>query len=232
MCTETVGPSGPLSNAAAEAECYRDHLGDRLYRPEQVPKNQRHLIPDDLQRVKRLLEFPVQGRVLEVGCSDGTLLREVYRRWPVKKATGVDVAASAIAEAQQGQETPDTFQWIHADFLDWGGTIDDRFEAIYACEFLEHLWDWQLDRALGHLARLLTPGGVLIVSVPNACPDARYVKEGRARWNWPSHHLLFDRFLLNARLKPFFTELDWRPLYRDEFVHESIYLIVRAMTSR
>jgi SAM-dependent methyltransferase len=219
----------------AEAELYRDRIGDRLLRPEAVAPDKQHLIADDRQRAARVLGLEYRGRVLDVGTSDGTLLLETVRRWNLSEAVGVDVAQSAIAEATAALAADPSLagrvSFIEA-FIEDLAFPDGHFDMVAACETLEHIGPGQFDRALANLLRMLRPGGDLLMTVPNRFPDVRYEREGRARWSWPAHHQFFTQLAVRHLLAPHFTTLAFTPLYDKEAPGDSIYLICRASGRR
>jgi SAM-dependent methyltransferase len=219
----------------AEAERYRDRIGDRLLRPEAVDPDKQHLIGDDRQRAARVLALPYQGRVLDVGTSDGTLLLEAVRRWRLMDAVGVDVAPSAIEEANMAAaRDPSTAGRVQFQegFIEELGYVDGAFDTVSACETLEHIGPGQFERAFQNLMRVLRPGGSLLMTVPNRFPDARYEREGRARWSWPAHHQYFTEQAVRFLLSPHFETLSFVPLYDDEPAGDSIYLICHASGKR
>jgi SAM-dependent methyltransferase len=101
------------------------------------------------------------ARVLEVGSSDGHFLKDLKAAFADALVVGSEVAPGAlahIAEEQPGMPL------VQIDILDCplpGGT----FDAVVALNVLEHIED---DRsAIMQMARLLRPGGVLLVEVPS-----------------------------------------------------------------
>lgn len=218
-----------------EAEQYRDRIGDRLLRPEAVAPDKRHLIADDRQRAARVLALEYRGRVLDVGTSDGTLLLETVRRWELTEAVGVDVAQSAIEEANAAMARDPALNGrvsFIESFIEGLSFPDAHFDTVSACETLEHIGPGQFDRALGNLLRMLRPGGDLLMTVPNRYPDSRYEREGRARWSWPAHHQYFTELTVRHLLAPHFGSLAFTPLYEGEPPGDSIYLICRASGRR
>ena len=218
-----------------EAETYRDRIGDRLLRPEAVEPDKRHLIADDHQRAMRVLELGHQGRVLDVGTSDGTLLLRTVRRWNLSGAVGVDVADSAIAEASLAlANQPDLSGRVTfiAGFIEDLVFPDGAFDMVSACETLEHIGPGQFELALGNLMRMLRSGGTLLMTVPNRYPVPHYEREGRARWSWPAHHQFFTECSVRRLLAPLFETLEFIPLYDGEPAGDSIYLICRGRHRR
>jgi len=189
----------------------KDAIGDRLDHPERVPPEYRHLIPDDQQRVKRLLAFEVSGDVLDVGCSDGAITRRIQAAWPKATVRGVDLLDWDIRQP-----------WPH----------HTRFDTIFCCEVLEHLTDADAQTALQNLKDILTPEGQLIVTVPNRVCDERYVAGRRDRWRWPDHRSTWHADKLFWALFHWFRHVSWTSLYDDEHYAVSIWLIVRAVGRR
>ncbi len=107
---------------------------------------------------ERLLEG---GRaLLDVGCGDGALARRVADRFARVHAT--DVSAAAIAEAQASAGAI-TFAVLDANApLPFG---DGEFDALVSLSTLQYLFDPEAFLAEAH--RVLSPGGTLLIEVPN-----------------------------------------------------------------
>jgi ubiquinone/menaquinone biosynthesis C-methylase UbiE len=200
-----------------------------------VDPDKKHLISDDHQRVNRVLSLPFGRRVLDVGCSDGTVSFEIARRYG-SEVVGVDIATSAIAEAMKKLDQPPSLQSVvhfavgFAEELDF---TDESFDTVSACEVLEHIGASQLALALKNLVRMLKPGGNMIVTVPNRYPASRYIRGGRDRWRWPAHHQFFSRVSLARLLGEYFHQVTFYPLYdEDEDATDSVYLICECRGKR
>lgn len=175
----------------------------------------------------RKLRVGPPARVLDAGCGWGVTLRSLegagYR------VTGLDGSLACLAAL--GAEEP-ARRLVHAD-LDGPltpPTDEPRFDAVLALDVLEHLDDDH--GAVGRLAGLLRPGGVLLVTVP-AGPDLfgqfdaiqghrrRYRREGlgaalshpgleiERTEPWGRCLLPAARFLRSPRREPV-GEADWR----------------------
>jgi 2-polyprenyl-3-methyl-5-hydroxy-6-metoxy-1,4-benzoquinol methylase len=103
----------------------------------------------------------VGPRVLDLGCGDGFASHSLRRRG-AKHITGVEYVPDAAKRAR------DRLDVVHTgDALEILPTLPaGTFDLLLAYDVLEHLVDpWS---ALAHLRRLVSPDGVLHVSVPNA----------------------------------------------------------------
>jgi SAM-dependent methyltransferase len=111
------------------------------------------------------------GRVLDIGCGRGELLREFRRRgWDPQ---GTEWTEASAAHARNALEIPvevgplTTLPWPNA-----------TFDSVVMWHVLEHLADPQ--SAIAEAVRVLKPGGVLLIGVPNfASAEARLA---RGQW--------------------------------------------------
>lgn len=106
-------------------------------------------------------KIPADGRVLDVGCGNGIISRNVGAAgFNVK---GIDVSEKAIATAAHENNLPNVaFEVKSAEQLIADG---EQYHAIICSEVLEHLHEpGELVRVLYHV---LMSDGILIVTVPN-----------------------------------------------------------------
>jgi 2-polyprenyl-3-methyl-5-hydroxy-6-metoxy-1,4-benzoquinol methylase len=104
-----------------------------------------------LRIVRRYLDsVPAGARVLDAGCGEGVLVEEYASRLRIE---GLDENYSS-ALVRQGSLVALPYE---------AGT----FDRALCLDVLEHLSFEDQPRALAELARVLRPGGELIVSVPN-----------------------------------------------------------------
>lgn len=132
------------------------------------------------------------GVLLDVGCATGIFLDGMRRLgWQVQ---GVEPTESAAryARSRLGLE-------VFGGRLEEAGFADASFDAITLWDVLEHVHEPRL--VLAELARLLRPGGLLVLSLPN--PDsleARLLGPHWAGWDLPRHLNLFRPPQLRAQL--------------------------------
>lgn len=114
------------------------------------------------------------GRILDVGCMFGFLLDEA--RGAGLETHGIELSPGpAQAAANKGHDvftgTIEEFAAKHPDL---------KFDAVFAQHVLEHIPDPR--EFLATAAKLLTPGGRLVVCVPNF--EARLRKLAPSSWGW------------------------------------------------
>jgi 2-polyprenyl-3-methyl-5-hydroxy-6-metoxy-1,4-benzoquinol methylase len=116
---------------------------------------------------------------LDVGCSTGFVVEAARDAgW---KATGIDLNPSAVEFGRaRGLD-------LRAVALEDAGFAADSFDAVSLFDVLEHLLDPL--HTLRACARLLKPGGILFLYVPNYDSASRLLMGGDAHFIWPTHHL-------------------------------------------
>jgi len=119
------------------------------------------------------------ARYLDVGCSTGFVVEAARERgW---HATGIDLNPSAIEFGRQrGLD-------LRPTALEDEDFDAESFDAVSLFDVLEHLLN---PRATLDLAiRLLKPGGILFLYVPNYDSASRLLMGVNAHFIWPTHHL-------------------------------------------
>ncbi len=99
-------------------------------------------------------------RLLDVGCYDGSLIREVRPR--IASAVGID----AVAEPS---DAGDGVRIVRGHFPEDLSEPDGSFDCITALAVLEHVTDPPAFAAACH--RLLSPGGRVVLTVPHPRVD-------------------------------------------------------------
>lgn len=117
-------------------------------------------------------------RVLDLGCAVGGLAALLKARGPVE-VVGVELDEGYAAAAAS---RCDRVVQADAEALARGDLESElgRFGCVVAADVLEHLVDpWSALRAY---ARLLEPGGVAVVSLPNVAHWSTYAALARGSW--------------------------------------------------
>jgi SAM-dependent methyltransferase len=100
------------------------------------------------------------GRVLDLGCGTGFSTEILLQRFPDLECVGVDVSAPVIARAQSKPALART-RFVHAaaESLPFE---DGHFDLVVS----NFAWHWFGETARQEVARVLRPGGWLLVSAP------------------------------------------------------------------
>ena len=133
------------------------------------------------------------GRILDVGCGDGFFLRSVKNiGWEVH---GIEMSEEAVHRAKSmgvEQVTRGTF--------DDNSYLDHYFDVIRFWSVLEHIHDPVA--TLAKVNRLLKPGGLLVIQVPNyRSAAARWTGPLWSAWDVPRHLYHFSYKSLNSLLE-------------------------------
>lgn len=122
--------------------------------------------------------------VLDFGCGGGRFLDACKARFGVR-TVGMDFNPSLFASLRQrGHEA------VQASAEGWAQIGDDSFDLVVMSHVLEHVYHPRAVLAQAH--RVLKPGGVLNVALPN--PDGYSAKTYASRWfslDSPRHVMLF-----------------------------------------
>jgi 2-polyprenyl-6-hydroxyphenyl methylase/3-demethylubiquinone-9 3-methyltransferase len=140
---------------------------------------------------------PLVGKsAMDVGCGAGLLSESLARLGA--KVTGIDAAPEVIAVARDHATAMGlAIDYRAADVLDVAG----QFDLITCMEVIEHVADPAL--FVKALARRLAPGGLLVLSTPNATGWSKLmmitIGEGFGRIPKGTHD--FDKFVAPDRMK-------------------------------
>jgi acetyltransferase-like isoleucine patch superfamily enzyme len=112
-------------------------------------------------RAKRVCEFIAPNdHVLEIGCGEGTMAKAIGDVAP--HFEGCDYSETALVIARQRCPRL-SFWYSNATNI---RSKDAQFSKVVMCDVAEHLMLRQFERALAEAARVLAPGGTLILTTP------------------------------------------------------------------
>jgi SAM-dependent methyltransferase len=135
---------------------------------------------------KRFLEdLPHKGgKLLEIGCSSGDFLQKA--REAGYSVTGIDYSAETASFTQYHHGLKDVFPFTIQELS--ALNPDEKYDIIAFFQVLEHIDD--IPDFIGCIKKLLKPGGIVAVSVPNRdrwrIQSERFFRE---IWDLPPCHL-------------------------------------------
>jgi len=139
-------------------------LAGRWWDPQGEFKPLHQMNPVRLDYVDRIA--PLQGRkCLDVGCGGGLFTEAMASRGAV--VTGIDLADASLAVARLHLEESgfETIRYLRIPVQELAGQEPGQFDLVTCLEVLEHVPD--PGRMLADCARLVRPGGDIVVSTIN-----------------------------------------------------------------
>lgn len=127
--------------------------------------------PHAVQRMRRLLPLiDLTGRdvVADFGCGNGILLELIASR--VREYVGVDFSEPFVRAAEQRRIARgiQNGRFVQQDIVAFCAAHQHAFDAAFAIDFSEHLYDDQFLTIFSAIRRALKPGGSLYIHTPNA----------------------------------------------------------------
>ena len=133
--------------------------------------------------------------ILEIGCGSGSFLKEIIKRYPEKKVTGLEIT---IVNEKEEFILNDTIE-VHAE------KNVEKYDLVCNYQVLEHVAN--VKSFLEASLKVLKPGGEMIISVPNN--NSVFLNgKGYIFLNMPPHHMgLWDNQSLEFLSKHFSLQI-------------------------
>ncbi len=149
-------PPTPAGFAAWNDEMAQRYDPDAYHRESPLPV--RLLERRRVSTLVRLLDARPGHRVLEVGVGAGNVLERVEHG----QRTGIDLCEPLLEKARRRLGPDVDLRRMNAEALEFD---DNAFDRVYCSEVLEHVLEPR--NVVAEMRRVLAPGGVCVVSVPN-----------------------------------------------------------------
>lgn len=201
----------------------RDLLSSGSYARNQLFSRDRLIAWSHRSRFERARELtkPYQGRrLLDYGCGDGTFLVLVHDLFP--DAVGVDADPKQVAECARRLTSLQGLSFMLTDELRTPRHAT-RYDVVVCMEVLEHCLETVVDEVAEDLRRLITPEGMVLISVPIETGPSLIVKEFVrlvAAWRRLGDYQYRERYTLGELATMLFATHDTsipRPVYRQDF---------------
>jgi 2-polyprenyl-3-methyl-5-hydroxy-6-metoxy-1,4-benzoquinol methylase len=133
--------------------------------------------------------------LIDVGCGDGRFCSEVAKRFPGRRICGIDISERAISLARALNPAGEFLTGDITDIVFKNlAYIKGGFDLAVSVEVLEHIKPTETLRFMEQTARLLKPGGRLILTAPTLNTPLQ-----------TKHYRHFDFDALDKLLKPNFN---------------------------
>ncbi len=112
-------------------------------------------------KLKKFIPLEKNVVILDFGCGNGAILKEMSVLNPDARYIGVDVSETGLSQARKN--FPNVAFYKISD----GGKIpleNESADFIFSSEVLEHVYD--TENAISELQRILKPGGKILLTVP------------------------------------------------------------------
>lgn len=162
------------------------------------------------EQIMALLPAGRFRRTLDLGCGLGLLSQHLARRSDA--VLGLDVAAAAVGHARGRAEGIANLTFEQGDILDLPASLDATFDLVVVADtlyYLSPLGDDLLKALSARLARLLAPGGTLLLANHfffAADADSRLTRRIHDAFTWSPHLSVMGHhrrsFFLATLLKP------------------------------
>ena len=145
-----------------------------------------------IEYILKILETQEFTSLLDVGCGDGRLTKEIALRFPDRHIAGVDYSKKALAFAKAMHPHG---KFYHVNILH--KKLHSKFDLATLIEVLEHIDPRSQDKFIKALSALLTENGTLLLTVPHENIPLGY-----------KHFRHFTIQSLSDCLKPYFQIVD------------------------
>ena len=147
-------------------------------------------LPDDPHNIRLKPELG-GGALLDAGSYPLSLIRLVMGEAPESVmadaswgATGVDISVAMIERAREMNSDRATCEWAVNDTADLRAFADGEFDLVVSFIVLQHVPDrMAISSYLREMARILAPGGALVVQMPASMPLRQ-----RVQWRRRAYH--------------------------------------------
>ncbi|HLB29154.1 MAG TPA: class I SAM-dependent methyltransferase [Dehalococcoidia bacterium] len=152
---------------------------------------------ENKRRLLSLVEPRPGGRLLDLGCSDGSFTVRLARATVVAEAWGVEVAE---AHAQRAREHG--VRVVTADLNHGLPVVSRSFDIVHANQIIEHLTN--TDGFMREIARALKPDGYALISTNNLASWHNIFSLLWGQQPMPAH--VSSELILGNRLDPRFGQ--------------------------
>jgi ubiquinone/menaquinone biosynthesis C-methylase UbiE len=168
--------------------------------------------PEFIAYFSKLAAGLSSGPLLEIGCGEGILFRELK----AADKTAIDVSVTALTRAKEGSSA--NFSAAFAESLPFS---DGRFDIVVSVGVMEHFVDDA--RATKEIHRVLRPGGHYIALIHTGRNSAEKLTQKLREYVFPPRPIALARWIKKKLVRPIH-----QPVQRDYTVESGKQCIERA----
>jgi len=138
--------------------------------------------------IKKLIE-PTGGKILDIGCADGTLTKIILDYSKANLVIGIDILPSSISFAKKRFTGNKKLKFMVADAENLSFEKEE-FDAIFCFDSIEHFL--KPEKVLREIRRVLKKGGYLLILVHTNSLLFRaiwFFWENTRGWIWKGTHI-------------------------------------------
>ncbi len=168
--------------------------------------------------------FP-EGRGLDLGCGDGSILQRILEHVGPREMTGIDLDSRETAAAEESGVYTTVYTGRASEIPE----PDETFDFVFSNSVLEHIPD--LEAVFAEVARVLKPGGTLYFTVPaTTFPGALYGPLLPWQQREPYLEMMNQRLAIQHLFSPENTEAWLAPAGLE--VEQSIFYLRQGVVRR
>lgn len=151
-------------------------------------------------RIKKIIDLidPCE-KLLDLGCWDGFIMKEILKSGKAKSTIGLDNSRSAV---EMGKKNNLDIRLVES--VDRNIPFEkNSFDCVYAGEIIEHIYD--VNNFLAEIKRVLKKNGQIIITTPNLASLGSRIRLLFGRTPWMIENLLEDNAAGHIRYFTFDT---------------------------
>jgi len=148
---------------------------------EEFQKSHGKVLPPWNQEALEKAKLEPGMRVLDIGCGRGEVIYQCSQKGT--ESTGLDYANEALEFAKQFRDQSgkvSDYRLVQASAMNLPFS-EEYFNRVFMLDIVEHLYPYELQKALSEVYRVLKPDGILII---HTMPNLNYY-----RWGYPIYRL-------------------------------------------
>ena len=159
--------------------------------------------------------------VLEIGCGTGRIMQHLAGRY--REVHGIDISSDMVEQGTRRLAHLANLHFHHGNGYDLAPFADESFDLVYSALVFQHMPKTIAYNYLLETRRVLRPGGLLRLQVPNLLDDAQFLQFNHFVQPWFVEHPYPMYFWTPAEVVQLVTKAE----LRIEALDEQIVVLAR-----